>query len=382
MKKILILVFIVSMFSFSCKKINPLGYDVIVDEDIAASTTWTKNKIYFIQGTVRIENNVVLTIEPGTVIKFDKDAEFDVGSSSYGTVIAKGTADDPIIFTSNATVKAKGDWYGVYLYDGANNCEFEYCTFEYGGGYSVSDGVMNLSETNASFKNCTFSQSKYYGVHAEDAGFDAFSNNTFSNCDLNPIYIYPEFVNEIGAGNVYDGGTIDVEQGYLEKTGTVVWSNQGIPYKILGTLNVGSPSGTILSIAPGTTLAFTHDAELGVGNNGEYGDLVCEGTSTDHVIFTSSAASPTNGDWYGIYFYDGTGSASNFDYFDISYGGGYGSDGNFNLYDITTVHVTISNTSSNHSAGYGIYVYSGQATPVLSNVTYNANTLGTYYVQP
>lgn len=381
MKNLLIFIFVVSIFSFSCKKNNPLAYDVLVDQDITTNTTWTKNKIYFVQGNIEINNNAILTIEPGTTIKFDKDAELDVGNSSYGTVIAKGTADDPIIFTSNTSVKTEGDWYGIWLYSAANNCDFEYCTFEYGGGYSSDDGVMNLDGTNATFRSCTFQNNDSYGVCASNAGFDAFSANTFANNSTNPIYVYSQYVQEIGTGNVYDGGTIDIDDGTVDKTGTVIWKNQGIPYKVLENLYIGSSSGTTLSFEPGTIVTFNHDIEVSVGSSG-YGSIICEGTTDAHITFTSSAASPTNGDWYGIFFYDGTGGNTNFDYFDISYGGGYADDGNFNFWDITSIHVTISNTTSNHSIGYGIYVYSGQATPSLTNVTYSGNSKGDYHVEP
>ncbi len=385
MKKLLLLVFIISLiFSFSCKKEIGSEPSVTISEDITSNTTWTKDEVYLISGTVEVKNNAVLTIEPGTTIKFDKNAELDVGSSSYGTVIAKGTASEPITFTSNTESKSKGDYYGIWLFDGANNCEFEYCTFEYGGGYAKTNGEVNLLSTNASFKNCTFTQSAGYGIYVEDGGFKAFSANTFSNNANNPIYIYGNYVQTIGTGNSFDAGTfIDVYSDDINKSGTLVWKNHKIAYQILGDISIGSSSGTTVKIEPGCVLKFTKSAEFSIGGTDIYGAIDAQGTATDSIFFTSSAASPTNGDWYGLWFYSGTESATKFDYCHIAFAGGYDvHSGNFNLYNNETATVSISNTTISNSAGYGIYVSSGQTPPSISSITYYNNSQGNYYVEP
>lgn len=70
---------------------------------ITSDETWTADVIHTLNGRVIVENGATLTIEPGTIIK---------GATGTGTlasaliitrgskIIADGTADDPIIFTS------------------------------------------------------------------------------------------------------------------------------------------------------------------------------------------------------------------------------------------------------------------------------------------
>jgi hypothetical protein len=76
---------------------------VIVEANIAANTTWTKDKIYELATRVTVLSGVTLTIQPGTVIK----GQPGTGSNSTvllvargGRLIAEGTANEPIIFTS------------------------------------------------------------------------------------------------------------------------------------------------------------------------------------------------------------------------------------------------------------------------------------------
>lgn len=78
---------------------------VIVETNITANTTWTKNNIYELATRVTVVSGVTLTIEPGTVIK----GQPGTGSNATtlliargGNLIADGTANEPIIFTSTS----------------------------------------------------------------------------------------------------------------------------------------------------------------------------------------------------------------------------------------------------------------------------------------
>ena len=71
---------------------------------IEENQTWTKDRIWLMDGKIVVRNGATLTIEAGTIVK----AETDDGADATVLVIAKGgkinavgTADDPIIFTDN-----------------------------------------------------------------------------------------------------------------------------------------------------------------------------------------------------------------------------------------------------------------------------------------
>lgn len=70
---------------------------------LAENETWTSDKIYIMTGKVVVGDGSTLTIEPGTIIK-GAAGEGTLASALIiargGKIIAKGTADQPIIFTS------------------------------------------------------------------------------------------------------------------------------------------------------------------------------------------------------------------------------------------------------------------------------------------
>ena len=79
--------------------------NVIVTENITTNTTWSKDNVYQLGGRITVVNGATLTIEAGTIIK----GEAGTGSNATallvargGQLIAEGTANAPIIFTSVA----------------------------------------------------------------------------------------------------------------------------------------------------------------------------------------------------------------------------------------------------------------------------------------
>nr|NQU92571.1 hypothetical protein [Bacteroidota bacterium] len=83
------------------------GQLVIVDvnSNITANTTWETGKVYLLKTRVAVESGATLTIQPGVIIK----GEAGTGSNATalliargGMIMAEGTADSPIIFTSVA----------------------------------------------------------------------------------------------------------------------------------------------------------------------------------------------------------------------------------------------------------------------------------------
>ncbi len=82
-----------------------LETEVTVSSNLTEDATWVSTKIYILGGRITVVDGVTLTIEPGTIIK----GEAGTGSNATallvargGTLIAEGTADAPIIFTSTA----------------------------------------------------------------------------------------------------------------------------------------------------------------------------------------------------------------------------------------------------------------------------------------
>ncbi|MEE4215931.1 MAG: hypothetical protein V2I34_12760 [Bacteroidales bacterium] len=78
---------------------------ISVYDNIAADETWETGKIYILEGRIAVLDGVTLTIEPGVIVK----GEAGSGSNATalliargGTLLAEGTATEPIIFTTIA----------------------------------------------------------------------------------------------------------------------------------------------------------------------------------------------------------------------------------------------------------------------------------------
>lgn len=124
MKKLFILFFVLLSILQSCKQkddcvdiICPNGQvcvdgtcqgtttNVIVTSNITTNTTWTSDNVYELAGRITVTNGVSLTIEPGTIIKGQAGTGANATSllvARGGKIIAEGTSQLPIIFTSVA----------------------------------------------------------------------------------------------------------------------------------------------------------------------------------------------------------------------------------------------------------------------------------------
>lgn len=101
--------------------------DVYASAEGVGTTTWTSDNIYVLRGFVFVNEGQTLTIEPGTVIKGQPGQ--GTGASALivargGTIMAEGTAEEPIIFTAlsddlsttdDLPVNARGLWGGLIV---------------------------------------------------------------------------------------------------------------------------------------------------------------------------------------------------------------------------------------------------------------------------
>lgn len=85
--------------------------------DITASQTLSADTLYILKGVVKVAAGATLTIEKGTVIQGDKATLGTLVIQQGAKIMAVGTADEPIVFTSRLAPgsRAPGDWGGVIL---------------------------------------------------------------------------------------------------------------------------------------------------------------------------------------------------------------------------------------------------------------------------
>ena len=86
-----------------------------------------KKGTYILKGWVYIANGAELTIEPGTIIKGDKQTQAALIAERGGKLIAQGSEQAPIVFTSEEAPgnRRPGDWGGIILCGKAKNNQTE-----------------------------------------------------------------------------------------------------------------------------------------------------------------------------------------------------------------------------------------------------------------
>lgn len=159
MKKLFYFAAFAALLNMGCRKIEvdggttvvtqPVGGDstlvnTILQGRISANLTLKANYTYKLRGLVYVTNGAILTIEPGTKIVGELNMQGGLIITRSSKIIADGTPDKPIVFTSEAANPQRGDWSGVILLGNApTNSSFNGVQGigEIEGGVNNSDGL-------------------------------------------------------------------------------------------------------------------------------------------------------------------------------------------------------------------------------------------------
>ena len=157
MKKIIYLGLFALVASAGCRKIEVDGpvvtnpnpdpgtpENAILEGRITENRTLKANTVYKLRGLVYVTNGAVLTIEPGTKIVGEKGKNGGLIITRSTKIIAEGTPEKPIIFTSEEATPQRGDWAGVVILGNApTNATFngQVGIGEIEGGINNSDGL-------------------------------------------------------------------------------------------------------------------------------------------------------------------------------------------------------------------------------------------------
>ncbi|HQY61581.1 MAG: T9SS C-terminal target domain-containing protein [Myxococcales bacterium] len=89
----------------------------VLKGDIKTAMNLTAAKEYLLQGLVVVKTGTTLTIEKGTTLKGDARSKAILLVEAGAKLIAEGTEDEPIVFTSQAAPQDRraGDWGGLVL---------------------------------------------------------------------------------------------------------------------------------------------------------------------------------------------------------------------------------------------------------------------------
>ena len=317
---------------------------VLLAGDVTHSLSWPNPGVpYVIQQRIHVERPVddeiaTLTLTPGTTLRFGSEGELALGSGTYvADLISEGTADAPILFTSDSASPQPGQWRGLHLGPYITPAtRLVHTTVEYAGASgSPGGGTANLNlYGNSGFcgpcpvlQDVTLRKGSGLGLFLnENAKFDPSSARlTVRDNGGYALAMDPNEVRSLPSHSTYSGNATEgvLLKGFVAESQT--WPKLDAPYVIDTVLQLGAqyaPAPT-LTLLPGTELRFNLDAELLIGPDVESpGILVAKGTAAEPIRFVANDPAPLRGFWRGIHIWWGEGSQ--FDHVFMSHAGANG----------------------------------------------------------
>lgn len=297
---------------------NPIQFSGSIDEN----TTWPDLGLpvdYIIDGSLDVNGNALLTIDPGVTIMFtDVNCRIYVGENA-GLKMA-GTADKPIIIEGPENNPNNGSWHNVRIESKRNDNQFEYVQFLRGGSNEGElEGVVHLAGGRLSMKHCLIDGSLGMGlvIESDESYLTAFEDNTIKNCAAYPWIseYFTAICKNIGTGNAFENNgknMVCCKNAASELKEDMTIHELPIPYY----LQDGShfEGNKTLTIEPG--VEFVIPIYLGIGVSEECG-FVANGTKEKPIIFRCEEEGEA---WNGIIF-ESTRNNNIFNYCQIRNGG-------------------------------------------------------------
>ncbi|RLD17438.1 MAG: hypothetical protein DRI36_03780, partial [Caldiserica bacterium] len=125
-----------------------------VSGSISVDTVWEYPGVYVLMSDVTIENGVTLTIEPGVVVR-SRGGKLTVN----GTLIASGTEERNIVFTTQRLDLNPGSWMGIVFNDSSDDsqCIIKHATIEY------AETGITLNNASPRIEDCLITRN-FYGI--------------------------------------------------------------------------------------------------------------------------------------------------------------------------------------------------------------------------
>lgn len=157
---------------------------------LSSNTTWSPSLCseYIATGSVIVDTAITLTIDPGTIIKWNPGTTLTI----RGALLAKGAAGQTILFTSNQSTPQPGDWGGIDFVDSSQDAVYD-TNENYVSGSMIQHSIIEYagkraSQTSASpaidakkaspyIDNTTIRNNQGTGVFIENGKTIHFTNN-------------------------------------------------------------------------------------------------------------------------------------------------------------------------------------------------------------
>ncbi len=392
--------------------------------------TWTNDTVYVINEHAILSENNILTIDPGTIVKFKEWSDIQVNGELYADGAIFTSINDKSYYGPETEIDPKeGDYEGIVVYEGGY-AEIKNSIFKYGGGDAswsgvYDNGVIKTYGGKLDISDNVF-ESLEIGIYIEDSLESNISNNTFKDLiyecirtETSDVSINNNvFKNDLSFAIVETGTTGEITNNTFEDVGSFIhrrypitlaystptlYGNKSVGDKnnvifiseikddeethiyktdhMVYDLGLAIPTTSTLTIHPGVIVKTSSSNDPRLINKGV---LNVNGTYNEPVIFTSykddiyggdtdgQPDTPALGDWGGIEVQEG-----GVVYMDNAVLK-YGVDDNSvvgekdSLMKILGGKVYINNSDFSYS-DYGIYVEQGQGeitNNIFSDIVY------------
>jgi hypothetical protein len=216
----------------------------ILNGNITSDTKLIKRNVYLLLGSVFVTNNATLTIEPGTVIIGDYESKASLTICRGSKIIADGLETDPIVFTSNRSVKKAGDWGGLIILGDAPTNKFGNGSVAsyYSQLNSASYGNTNYGGENTKSNSgiLRYVRIEYAGKRLKDVGYF----NGLLLASVGKETIFENIMISYSAGNSFEviGGVVDINKAVSYKSNSNDFEfNYGTQSKLSNSLAIRSP---------------------------------------------------------------------------------------------------------------------------------------------
>jgi hypothetical protein len=336
------------------------------------------------QQGITVENDAVLTLQAGVRLQLDSGLGLTAGSTTPGGLALAGTAEAPVVLTSAQEQPAAGDWDRVLITPKTSRADFRHVLIEYAGQFAHAPDPKAALVVNGpltALDDLTIRESGGYGLLVQK---DAPAIVTTGPLVLEPTAQeaalrldfghLPLLANPNLSLPCSGACFVDLDGGTLSSAANL--GSLSLVLHVLADVVLGGTGS--LTLGPGSILRFAPLTGLTAGFEGS-ASLRAMGTQAKPVFFTSDRpeADKQPGDWAGLTLGPGVaGADASLQHAVIEYGGGKGGAIAANV-AATGCHLSISDSTVRHSAGWGIYVSDGGEV-TQDNVTFEGNALGNF----
>lgn len=285
----------------------------VVNAPINTSQSWS-GRVH-VQGQIAIGNDATITIAPGTDVVMAADSRLDFGSATSATLIAQGTAEQPVRFCG-AQAKA-GFWGGIALGASAKTgSKLHNVLVSDAGGATEALGL----DASVLVDNVQVRASGSNGVRAADFGAGSSQLSVEGSAGIPLVLTTAAAVTHFPLGGTFtDNGDNTAHLRFTKVDQDSTFSNLGIPYVQESKVAVGAK----LTVSAGVEYRMAGATQLEIGASLP-GGLSVNGTAIAPVVFRGVTA--TAGSWNGIIINDNAKTDSVFSYAQIRHAGGNGSN--------------------------------------------------------